>query len=52
MWDGLDKKTGNRVLRGGIWSYDVGNARSEDRYSRTPAAATSNCGFRLARGRP
>ena len=52
MWDGLDEKTGNRVLRGGNWSVNANFARSAVRRNDAPSAASSYFGFRLARGRP
>ena len=52
MWDGLDEKTGKRVLRGGDWYDGANNARSAFRSNFTPTAAFNSFGFRLARGRP
>ena len=52
MWDALDEKTGNRVLRGGDWGCSASYARSAYRSYRTPTAANNVNGFRLARGRP
>ena len=52
MWDGLDEKTGKRVLRGGGWSNNVDYARCANRDFITPTTAYGSYGFRLARGRP
>jgi tetratricopeptide (TPR) repeat protein len=52
MWDGLDEKTGNRVLRGGYWNDGANGARSAYRSNLTPTASSNKIGFRLARGRP
>jgi len=52
MWDGLDEKTGKRVLRGGYWNSFAYDARSANRGNHPPTAASDNSGFRLARGRP
>ncbi|MEK0447018.1 MAG: hypothetical protein RLZZ399_2339, partial [Verrucomicrobiota bacterium] len=41
----------SRVLRGGYWSGDAGDARCAQRFSGTPSDAFDDYGFRLARGR-
>jgi len=40
----------NRVLRGGYWDYDAGNARCADRSYVNPNYAYGNGGFRCVRG--
>ncbi len=40
-----------RVLRGGSWNNNGGNARSAQRNNNTPDNRNSNIGFRLARAR-
>ncbi len=52
MWDGLDEKTGNRVLRGGNWFSSANYARCAYRSNFNPPTAYFSDGFRLARGRP
>ena len=49
MWDGLDEKTGNRVLRGVSWDGIGGRSRSATRDSRAPGGVNVNGGLRLVR---
>jgi len=51
--DGSARTSGScerRVLRGGSWYSDPGNARSAERLWNTPAVRQGSFGFRLARG--
>ena len=47
MWDGLDEKTGKRVLRGAGWFVNVQYSRSSYRDSGASGTVTINFGFRL-----
>jgi len=47
---GSGSTTGNRVLRGGVWSVSASCARCAYRVHFNPASANSNFGFRCVRG--
>ena len=49
MWDGLDEKTGNRVLRGAGWINDGGFSRAGYRNCVAPATGYNSFGLRLVR---
>jgi serine/threonine protein kinase len=48
MWDGLDEKTGNRVIRGGSCYDAAGGCAVAARNGSNPEARASNYGFRVA----
>jgi formylglycine-generating enzyme required for sulfatase activity len=48
MWDGLDEKTGKRVIRGGDWRNDAGFCSVAYRYFVNPEYRDLNYGFRVA----
>jgi formylglycine-generating enzyme required for sulfatase activity len=48
MWDGVEEKTGKRVIRGGGWSNGAGNCAVADRISLNPGLRDDSLGFRVA----
>jgi formylglycine-generating enzyme required for sulfatase activity len=48
MWDGLDEKTGNRVIRGGDWNFSAGHCSVAFRVSRYQGNRDLDLGFRVA----
>ncbi len=50
--DWYDEEEKYKVLRGGSWSLDAGNARSANRNRDNPTNRSSNVGFRLLRTLP
>jgi tetratricopeptide (TPR) repeat protein len=48
MWDGLDEKTGKRVIRGGNWGNDAVNCRVAFRVNGNPEYRYDYVGFRVA----
>ena len=50
MWDGLDEKTGKRVIRGGDWNNGAGNCAVALRYGNSPESRgyDTGYGFRVA----
>jgi formylglycine-generating enzyme required for sulfatase activity len=48
MWDGLDEKTGHRVLRGGYWGSYGEDCAVAYRNSRNPGVRIYGLGFRVA----
>jgi formylglycine-generating enzyme required for sulfatase activity len=48
MWDGLDEKTGNRVIRGGSWYDYAGNCSVAYRFGNYPGYRDNSSGFRVA----
>ncbi len=48
MWDGLDEKTGNRVLRGGRWHLSAGHCTVAVRHGSFPGYSSDGLGFRVA----
>jgi sulfatase modifying factor 1 len=48
MWDGLDEKTGKRVIRGGFWYVHAGLCAVAGRYYSIPGTRGSGNGFRVA----
>jgi sulfatase modifying factor 1 len=49
MWDGMDEKTGKRVIRGGSWDYHAENCSVAYRSNYDPEFRSVNEGFRVAR---
>ena len=49
MWDGLDEKTVNRVVRGAGWFYGGSSSRSAHRISSVPGLGFNSGGLRLVR---
>jgi tetratricopeptide (TPR) repeat protein len=48
MWDGLDEKTGYRVIRGGYWYGNAGHCTVAYRFNYDPEARNGSRGFRVA----
>ena len=50
MWDGLDEKTGNRVIRGGGWGNGADGCTVANRYIINPKDGNRHglSGFRVA----
>jgi formylglycine-generating enzyme required for sulfatase activity len=48
MWDGLDEKTGKRVIRGGNWHNLAGSCTVAYRYDYDPENRRNGIGFRVA----
>jgi tetratricopeptide (TPR) repeat protein len=48
MWDGLDEKTGNRVIRGGVWDNLAGSCTVAYRVSDNQGNRNYGYGFRVA----
>jgi formylglycine-generating enzyme required for sulfatase activity len=48
MWDGLDEKTGKRVIRGGAWGGNAGNCTVAYRYYTHSVNRDYARGFRVA----
>jgi serine/threonine protein kinase len=48
MWDGLDEKTGNRVIRGGNWGRSAESCTVANRYYGNPGYRYDGNGFRVA----
>jgi formylglycine-generating enzyme required for sulfatase activity len=52
MWDGLDEKTGKRVIRGGSWYNFAEGCTVANRYNYVPELRCNNyvydIGFRVA----
>jgi formylglycine-generating enzyme required for sulfatase activity len=48
MWDGLDEKTGRRLLRGGGWSDSAGACTVANFCSSSPVLSYDYFGFRVA----
>jgi formylglycine-generating enzyme required for sulfatase activity len=48
MWDGLDEKTGKRVIRGGNWVDWTGNCTVANRSYYDPGSRYYYFGFRVA----
>jgi hypothetical protein len=48
MWDGLDEKTGKRVIRGGNWYVSAGNCTVAGRNNYGPEDRGDSLGFRVA----
>ena len=48
MWDGLDEKTGKRVIRGGNWDHSAENCPVALRNFVNPEYRGYGSGFRVA----
>ena len=48
MWDGLDEKTGKRVIRGGCWHDSTWNCTVAGSYGTGPSYGYDGFGFRMA----
>jgi formylglycine-generating enzyme required for sulfatase activity len=48
MWDGLDEKTGRRVIRGGLWNRYAENCTVANRDYNFPEYRNYYIGFRVA----
>jgi formylglycine-generating enzyme required for sulfatase activity len=48
MWDGLDEKTGKRVVRGGGWGSTAGGCTVAARDGADPGNRSNYFGFRVA----
>jgi hypothetical protein len=48
MWDGLDEKTGRRVIRGGVWGLSAGYCTVAYRGLINPVNRSHYDGFRVA----
>jgi formylglycine-generating enzyme required for sulfatase activity len=50
MWDGLDEKTGKRVIRGGCWNNDAEGCTAAYRLNVNLVIRNDSIGFRVALG--